>query len=66
MGIIFFCLVQLDISMLDKSKVSLSDKVIELDLASQKCEVVVSRQQTELCPLVIGPTSGKLQQGNYG
>lgn len=53
----------LDISMLDKSKVSLSDNVIELDLASQKCEVVVSRQQTELCPLVIGPTSGKLQQG---
>lgn len=52
--------------MLDKSKVSLSDKVIEQDLASQKCEVVVSRQQTELCPLVIGPTSGKLQQGNYG
>lgn len=53
----------LDISTLDKSKVSLSDKVIELDIANQRCDVVVSRQQTELCPLVVGPTSGKLQQG---
>lgn len=53
----------LDISALDKSKVSLSDKVIELDLANQRCDVVVSRQQTELCPLLVGPTSGKLQQG---
>lgn len=52
-----------DISTLDKSKVSLSNKVIELDLANQKCDVVVSQQPTELCPLVVSPTLGKLQQG---
>nr|XP_022301303.1 uncharacterized protein LOC111109468 isoform X2 [Crassostrea virginica] len=54
---------QLDMSLLDKKKVSLSDRVVELDLADQKCEVVVSKQASELCPLAVGPSSGNLQQG---
>ena len=50
-------------SLLDKKKVSLSDRVVELDLADQKCEMVVSKQTSELCPLAVGPSSGNLQQG---
>ncbi|XP_062577626.1 uncharacterized protein LOC134239461 [Saccostrea cucullata] len=52
-----------DIASLNKNKVSLSDGVMELDLPDQKCDVVVSHQPSELCPLIRSQSTGCLQQG---
>ncbi|XP_061179261.1 uncharacterized protein LOC133187888 [Saccostrea echinata] len=52
-----------DITSLNEKTVSLTDRVIELDLPDQKCDLVVSHQPSELCPLISNQSTGHLQQG---